>query len=73
MPSVSTWAGFGSVLRQWLSEPARPKWFNITMAVLLIVSLWRCYNKRMSGFVSISQKIAMTAKKAGKPKANQMR
>ncbi|KOF13475.1 lysine transporter LysE [Ensifer adhaerens] len=39
-PSVSTWAGFGSVLRQWLSEPARLKWFNITMAVLLVVSLW---------------------------------
>ncbi|ACP25776.1 putative amino acid efflux protein, LysE family [Sinorhizobium fredii NGR234] len=40
VPSVSTWAGFGSVLRQWLSEPARLKWFNITMAVLLVVSLW---------------------------------
>ncbi len=23
VPSVSTWAGFGSALRQWLSEPAR--------------------------------------------------
>ncbi|WP_081158301.1 LysE family translocator [Ensifer aridi] len=40
VPSVSTWAGFGSALRQWLSEPARFKWFNITMAVLLVVSLW---------------------------------
>ena len=40
VPSVSTWAGFGSALRQWLSEPARLKWFNITMAVLLVVSLW---------------------------------
>lgn len=40
IPSVSTWAGFGSVLRQWLSEPARLKWFNITMALLLVVSLW---------------------------------
>ncbi len=27
----------------------------------------------MSGFVSISQIMAMTAKKAGKPQANQMR
>ena len=40
VPSVSTWAGFGSVLREWLSVPVRLKWFNITMAVLLIASLW---------------------------------
>ena len=40
VPSVSTWAGFGSALRQWLSEPSRLKWFNIAMAVLLVVSLW---------------------------------
>ncbi|WEX76272.1 LysE family translocator [Sinorhizobium numidicum] len=40
LPSVSTWAGFGSALRLWLSEPSRLKWFNITMAVLLVVSLW---------------------------------
>ncbi len=40
VPSVSTWAGFGSVLRQWLSDPAHLKWFNITMAVLLVLSLW---------------------------------
>ncbi|WP_112810803.1 LysE family translocator [Ensifer sp.] len=40
VPSVSTWAGFGSALRQWLSEPTRLKWFNITMAVLLVISLW---------------------------------
>ncbi|WP_276117911.1 LysE family translocator [Pararhizobium qamdonense] len=40
VPSVSTWAGFGSALRQWLSKPVRLKWFNITMAVLLVLSLW---------------------------------
>jgi len=40
VPSVSTWAGFGSALRDWLSEPTRLKWFNITMAVLLVLSLW---------------------------------
>jgi threonine/homoserine/homoserine lactone efflux protein len=39
-PSVSIWAGFGSALRQWLSDPVRLKWFNITMAVLLVLSLW---------------------------------
>lgn len=40
VPSVSTWAGFGSVLREWLSVPVRLKWFNITMSVLLVLSLW---------------------------------
>lgn len=40
LPSVSTWAGFGSALRDWLSHPVRLKWFNITMAVLLVLSLW---------------------------------
>jgi len=40
VPSVSTWAGFGSAWREWLSDPVRLKWFNITMAVLLVLSLW---------------------------------
>lgn len=40
IPCVSVWAGFGSVLRTWLADPVRLKWFNITMAVLLIASLW---------------------------------
>ncbi len=40
VPSVSTWAGFGSVLRGWLSDPVRLKWFNLTMAALLVISLW---------------------------------
>lgn len=40
VPSVSTWAGFGSALRDWLSDPIRLKWFNITMALLLVLSLW---------------------------------
>ncbi|MFB2550811.1 LysE family translocator [Ensifer soli] len=40
LPSVSSWAGFGSVLRRWLSDPRRLKGFNIGMAVLLVLSLW---------------------------------
>ncbi len=39
-PSVSVWAGFGSAMREWLSVPPRLKWFNISMALLLVVSLW---------------------------------
>ncbi len=40
IPTVSTWAGFGSALREWLAVPVRLKCFNITMAVLLVLSLW---------------------------------
>ena len=40
LPSVSIWAGFGTVLRSWLADPVRLKWFNITMGVLLVLSLW---------------------------------
>ena len=39
-PCVAGWAGFGTVLRAWLSDPVRLKWFNIVMAVLLVASLW---------------------------------
>ncbi|WP_417407904.1 LysE family translocator [Hoeflea sp.] len=40
IPCVSAWAGFGSVLRSWLADPVRLKWFNISMAVLLVACLW---------------------------------
>ncbi len=40
LPSVSTWAGFGTALRGFLSEPMRLKWFNIAMGVLLAATLW---------------------------------
>ena len=39
-PSVSVWCGFGVGMRSWLSDPKRLKVFNITMALLLIASLW---------------------------------
>ena len=40
LPSVSTWTGFGVVLRQFLADPVRLKWFNIAMGVLLAATLW---------------------------------
>lgn len=40
LPCVSVWAGFGVVLRGFLADPVRLKWFNITMGVLLVASLW---------------------------------
>ncbi len=40
LPSVSSWAGFGTALRGFLSDPTRLKWFNIAMGVLLALTLW---------------------------------
>jgi threonine/homoserine/homoserine lactone efflux protein len=40
LPSVSVWTGFGVMLRDWLADPMRLRIFNVTMAVLLIASLW---------------------------------
>ncbi len=40
LPSASIWTMFGALLREWLSHPARLKVFNISMAILLVVSLW---------------------------------
>lgn len=40
LPSVSLWAGFGTALRGFLSDPLRLKWFNIAMGVLLALTLW---------------------------------
>ena len=39
-PSVSVWCGFGVALSDWLSDARRLKFFNIFMAVLLVLSLW---------------------------------
>jgi threonine/homoserine/homoserine lactone efflux protein len=40
LPSVSTWVGFGTALRGFLSDPGRLKWFNIAMGLLLAATLW---------------------------------
>ncbi len=40
LPSVSTWAGFGTGLRGFLSDPVRLKWFNMAMGALLAATLW---------------------------------
>ena len=40
IPSVSIWCGFGVALREWLSDPKRLKVFNVSMALLLVASLW---------------------------------
>ncbi|MFV2093008.1 MAG: LysE family translocator [Hyphomicrobiales bacterium] len=39
LPSVSMWAGFGTVLSRVLDDPARLKWFNVGMGLLLAASI----------------------------------
>lgn len=40
VPSVSCWAGFGTAMRGFLSDPVRLKWFNMAMGLLLAATLW---------------------------------
>ena len=37
---TAAWAAFGSGLKNWLEEPSRLRLFNITMAILLVASMW---------------------------------
>ena len=39
VPSICVWAGFGTALRPWLSQPRRARAFNVIMALLLVLSL----------------------------------
>ena len=39
LPSVAVWAAAGEALRGWLTDPARLRAFNWTMAALLVLSL----------------------------------
>lgn len=39
-PAISVWAWLGTVVRQWLSNATRLRVFNITMAALLVASLY---------------------------------
>lgn len=38
--SVTSWTAFGMVLRGFLADPVRLKWFNITMGLALAASLY---------------------------------
>jgi threonine/homoserine/homoserine lactone efflux protein len=39
-PSVTVWAGFGTVMRNFLKDPLKLKIFNYIMAIALVLSLW---------------------------------
>ena len=40
LPCIASWAGFGVVLRRFLDRPGAMRAFNVTMAVLLVASLY---------------------------------
>ncbi len=40
VPSIGVWAGGGVVLRQWLHNPRLVRIFNVSMALLLVLSLY---------------------------------
>ena len=40
VPSVGTWTLLGQGMRRFLTSPGRRRAFNVTMAVLLLASLW---------------------------------
>ena len=40
LPLVACWGWFGSAMRRFLQDPKNLKIFNVTMAVLLVASLY---------------------------------
>lgn len=40
LPSITVWTVLGRQMRRFLKNPARLRAFNVTMAVLLVASLW---------------------------------
>jgi threonine/homoserine/homoserine lactone efflux protein len=40
LPCIASWAGFGVVLRRFLDRPWALRAFNVTMALLLVASLY---------------------------------
>lgn len=40
LPTVSTWCVLGQQMARFLTNPARLRAFNVTMAVLLVATLW---------------------------------
>jgi threonine/homoserine/homoserine lactone efflux protein len=44
-PSVCAWAGFGVILRRWLTDPGMARLFNLGMAALLVASLYPLFSE----------------------------
>jgi threonine/homoserine/homoserine lactone efflux protein len=40
LPSITVWAGFGWIMRKALQDPVKLRFFNFTMVITLVLSLW---------------------------------
>ena len=49
VPSVGLWAGFGTALQRFLKSPRHIRVFNVTMASLLVLSLYPIMTEKLGG------------------------
>lgn len=49
IPSAGLWTGFGTTLRRFLKSPGRIRAFNVTMALLLVLSLYPIMVEQLGG------------------------
>lgn len=49
LPSLGTWTGFGTGLQRLLKSPGRVRAFNVTMALLLVLSLYPIMVEKLGG------------------------
>ncbi|WP_421739176.1 LysE family translocator [Caulobacter sp.] len=57
-PCSAAWAGFGQVMRRYLDRPAVLRAFNVTMAALLVASLYPLFVDHRAGSVPASREMA---------------
>lgn len=60
-PCSAAWAGFGQAMRRFLDRPAVLRTFNVTMAVLLVASLYPLFVEHPSGAKSAAREVAVGA------------
>ncbi|NHH82799.1 hypothetical protein DRA46_04936 [Burkholderia gladioli] len=47
-PCIGVWAAFGQGMRGFLSNPRRLRMFNVTMAILLVASLYPLFARLLA-------------------------
>ena len=58
-PCSAAWAGFGQAMRRFLDKPAVLRTFNVTMAVLLVASLYPLFVEHPAGPVTAPREVAV--------------
>jgi threonine/homoserine/homoserine lactone efflux protein len=57
-PCSAAWAGFGQAMRRFLDRPAVLRTFNVTMAVLLVASLYPLFVEHSAEPVTAPREVA---------------